>query len=392
MFFNNKNFKYLWMGRFFSNFGDSLYGLPISWYLYTITDNNFWIGLLNACIYVPSIISVLFGSLFDTYSKKFILILLEVGQLVSVLLLIISLLNKQNNPLIICFLIFFASLFGVNTYTIQDSFIPELVLDKDLEKAQSSLSVVYRAADFLFNSIAGFLVNIFNLVTLLFFSIANFMLSILLFKKINYTVTNKVKRTEKNTLLTGFSLFFKQKKIVLLTIGGTIANFFFSGLGIYIIVLSDDLGGPLYLGLLTATMAAGSLIGATFFSQIIFKKNILGVKLYQGTILFGLFMVLTSIFVYSKIVFVFLFLSHIFLGLTHTVIGPIIQKSFENDDLGKIFTIKSAIEVSIMPIGSIFFGSLSNFLPLNIFCIIFGGAYIIIGIMYYFNTELRYSK
>ena len=55
----NRNFKKLWAGRLLSNFGDSIYSLTVSWYLIQATHEIFWVGVLNALIYLPTLFEFL---------------------------------------------------------------------------------------------------------------------------------------------------------------------------------------------------------------------------------------------------------------------------------------------------------------------------------------------
>ncbi|EFS01880.1 major facilitator family protein, partial [Listeria seeligeri FSL S4-171] len=57
----NKNFRYLWQGRLISNAGDSIYYIVLSWYILTITNDSFWVGIVNFAIFIPNIFSFLFG-------------------------------------------------------------------------------------------------------------------------------------------------------------------------------------------------------------------------------------------------------------------------------------------------------------------------------------------
>lgn len=171
----NSNFKKLVSGRLISNFGDSLYSISLSWLIIRVTKDPFWLGFLNAAVFAPNLFSFIFGKFIDTHSKRKILIFLEFGQLLSMIFLIVFLAIDYSNPLVISLIAFLAALFSMNTYTTQDSMIPNLVSTKDLEKAQSIMSSSYRAADILFNGISGFLTSIFKEWNLLIISAISFL-------------------------------------------------------------------------------------------------------------------------------------------------------------------------------------------------------------------------
>ncbi|WP_228463310.1 MFS transporter, partial [Listeria seeligeri] len=79
----------------------------------------------------------------DTHSKKRSLLLCEFGQLFAILIMVISILLDFQSPLLLCILAFLASLFGMNTYTIQDAMTPFIIKKEQLASAQSYMSVAY---------------------------------------------------------------------------------------------------------------------------------------------------------------------------------------------------------------------------------------------------------
>ncbi|EHD1636659.1 MFS transporter [Listeria monocytogenes] len=78
----NKNFRYLWLGRLISNAGDSMYYIVLSWYILTLTNNSFWVGVVNFAIFIPNIFSFLFGHWIDTHSKKKILTFMRIRAII----------------------------------------------------------------------------------------------------------------------------------------------------------------------------------------------------------------------------------------------------------------------------------------------------------------------
>ncbi|WP_218730281.1 MFS transporter [Brochothrix thermosphacta] len=132
----NVNFKYLLLGRTMSNLGDSIYYIALSWYIMQVTDSGLWLGVFNFAIFIPNALSFLIGPYIDKYNKRMLLIICEWGQLLPILALTLIVFNGIENPYIICVIVATASFFGMNTYTIQDAFIPKLVSKKDLAHAQ----------------------------------------------------------------------------------------------------------------------------------------------------------------------------------------------------------------------------------------------------------------
>ncbi|MBC1933373.1 MFS transporter [Listeria seeligeri] len=387
----NKNFRYLWQGRLISNAGDSIYYIVLSWYILTITNDSFWVGIVNFAIFIPNIFSFLFGHWIDTHSKKKLLILCEVGQLFAVSLMVISLLLNLQSPVLLCSLAFLAALFGMSTYTIQDAMTPYIVKKEQLATAQSYMSVAYNGTEYLFNALAGFLINIFSTMSLLFINMITFLLSIFSFSKIKEPLD--ISTTEQEPFLKnifkGFTELFRNKAILLIAIGGGVANFMFGGLNVYQVLIASQQGSAVILGLLTSAMAIGTLIGSTFLATFLLKYMTLGKVLTLAAFLYGLTMLMSSYFVNSLVIIFIWGIASTFLGVMHVVQKPFFQVLISKKHLGKVFSALFSVSVATLPIGALLFGYLSSHsLSSFTFLLIFGGVYIIIGIIYFLNKEI----
>ncbi|MBM5606520.1 MFS transporter [Listeria seeligeri] len=387
----NKNFRYLWQGRLISNAGDSIYYIVLSWYILTITNDSFWVGIVNFAIFIPNIFSFLFGHWIDTHSKKKLLILCEVGQLFAVSLMVISLLLNLQSPVLLCSLAFLAALLGMNTYTIQDAMTPYIVKKEQLATAQSYMSVAYNGTEYLFNALAGFLINIFSTMSLLFINMITFLLSIFSFSKIKEPLD--ISTTEQEPFLKnifkGFTELFRNKAILLIAIGGGVANFMFGGLNVYQVLIASQQGSAVILGLLTSAMAIGTLIGSTFLATFLLKYMTLGKVLTLAAFLYGLTMLMSSYFVNSLVIIFIWGIASTFLGVMHVVQKPFFQVLISKKHLGKVFSALFSVSVATLPIGALLFGYLSSHsLSSFTFLLIFGGVYIIIGIIYFLNKEI----
>lgn len=374
-----------------SNFGDSIYSITVSWYLINYTNNPFWLGVLNAAAFAPTLFSFVFGHWIDNKSQRKILVYLEVGQSIATLTITLLLVMKIDQPFLICLFVFFTSLFGMNTYIVQDAFIPKLVNKNELEEAQMYMSLGYKTSDLLFNAISGFLISILNISIIMLTSFFSFIFSAFLFKKIDVLEEDHHFANDsnsKNNIFEGFRIILSSRILLVLTMGATISNILFSGFNIYIIMIAKNLESPILLGLMNAGLAIGSILGSTIVTRVLLSEKSLYQKLAIGTILYGFVLFISFIFTESYSIIILLTISGIPLGITHTVINPIIQSHVPERDLGKVFSSKYTIEVGVMPLASLLFGGIAKILPTNIFFIIFGLTYIFIGILYtYFIRE-----
>ncbi|MBC1908549.1 MFS transporter [Listeria innocua] len=387
----NKNFRYLWLGRLISNAGDSIYYIVLSWYILALTSDSFWVGIVNFAIFIPNIFSFVFGHWIDTHSKKRLLILCELGQLSAIFIMIISLTLDFQSPVLLCVLAFIASLFGMNTYTIQDAMTPYIVKKEQLANAQTYMSVAYNGTEYLFNALAGFLINIFSTISLLFTNMITFLFAILSFSKIKEPLDIRPNEKEAfiKNVFKGFTELFRNKTILLIAIGGGVANFMFGGLNVYQVLIAGQQGSATILGLLTSAMAVGTLIGSTFLATFLLKSLTIGKVLVLSTSLYGLIMLISAYFVNSSFIILIWGIASTFLGVTHVVQKPFFQVLIPKEHLGKVFSALYSLSVATLPIGALLFGYLgSHILNSLTFLLIFGGIYIIIGFVYFLNKQI----
>ncbi|MHC5251978.1 MFS transporter [Listeria kieliensis] len=388
----NRNFRYLWSGRLISNAGDSIYYIVLSWYILQITKDSFWVGLINFAIFIPNIFSFVFGHWIDQGRKKHALIFLETGQFISVAVMALTIGFGVASPILLAVLAFLAAGFGMNTYTIQDALLPKIVARKELASAQKYMSFAYNGTEYFFNAIAGFLIQFFSTVTLLVFNLFSFIAAIFSFSKLENKETSEAVQEEseglKANLFKGFSEIWHNRPILLIVCCGAIANFLFGGLNVYQVLIADKQGSAIILGLITSSMAIGTLIGATFGATLFARFFALGQTLTFATCLYGFCIAISGLSTNSLGIIFWLGIANIFLGVTHVVQKPFYQVLVPHKHLGKVFSAASSFSVTALPLGSLFFGLVSDYLSSAQFLYLFGGVYLAIGIFYWNNRSV----
>lgn len=387
----NYDFRQLWLGRLISNAGDSIYYILLSWYILESTNSAFWVGICNFAIFIPNIFSFIFGHYIDTHKKKNLLIICELGQLIAVFMLTISIYFKFDTPFIITVLAFLAATFGMNTYTIQDALTPKIVKKSNLPKAQTYMSFAYNGTEYLFNAITGFLLTSFSIVSLLLINIGTFILSIFTFSKIKYNeklVSVESNEDWKSNIFKGFKLILNTKEILILTCCGAFGNFLFGGMNVYQVLIANEQNSPIILGLMASAMAIGTLIGSTIVSSILLKYLPVGKCVFIGSLFFGIFLFISRFFVKSVLFIPMLGVSCVFLGINH-VVNPVYEKVLiPQEHLGKVASALYTISIPTLPLGALFFGAIATKLSSEHFMGIFGVTYILISIVYLKNKSI----
>ncbi|QIW19813.1 MFS transporter [Bacillus thuringiensis] len=358
----NRNFLLLFLGRIFTNIGDSLYYVAAMWLVYKLSGNPFYSGLAGFLTLLPSTLQFLTGPFVDRWSIKNTLVITQVLQCILILIIPIThyfdLLTVQL-LLIIMPIVAFIEQFA---YPAQSKALPLLLNKTQLLKGNSLFSFAYQGIDLICTTLSGILVALFGAITLYVIDSFTFAITALLFFSLKIP-----KQAETNTSLStkqyftdlkeGFSIVFRSLMGVFL-IGSVVANF---SIGMTMAILpsfADSLGGVKSYGFFLAAISAGSLIGA-LFSSWVGKRNVGRVSIISfatGAIFWFL-----STIVPFQWLSIFLFgLAWIPIGATNILFATISQIVIPNQYIGRINSVMRSMGTIAMPFGSLIGGYTAN--------------------------------
>lgn len=372
--------------------------LVLSWYILDVTKSTMLVGVLNSIIFLPTVFAFLFGKAIDRWNKKKTLILLEFVQLLAVLVIIGGMAIHHQAPtlsLVIIFIaVFVAATASLNTYTVQDAYVPSIMQKEDLPKAEMYMSFAYNGTDYVFTSIAGFLLAVMSYMSLLVVDIITFILSILTFSRLDSDSATKhvaepTASDEKSDILSGFRALMDNRLLRTFAFGAAFGNLMFGGLNVYTLTMGKAFGGSAYFGLLTAGSSIGIMVGGTFVVNHVLKRYNVGRILWVADIIFGMILLPISIFSNKYMLLVVWFIAFIFLGVSQVVQKPILQAEIPHEKMGEVLSAFSTITISTLSVGSLLFGYLAKFMDWKIFMVIFGVSYIGIGLLYFSNKKFN---
>ncbi|PEW72778.1 MFS transporter [Bacillus cereus] len=358
----NRNFLLLFLGRIFTNIGDSLYYVAAMWLVYKLSGNPFYSGLAGFLTLLPSALQFLTGPFVDRWAIKNTLIITQVLQCILILIIPIThyfdLLTVQL-LLIIMPIVAFIEQFA---YPAQSKALPLLLHKTQLLKGNSLFSFAYQGIDLICTTLSGILVALFGAITLYVIDSFTFAITALLFfllKMPKQAETNTSLSTKQyfSDLKEGFSIVFRSLMGVFL-IGSVVANF---SIGMTMAILpsyADSLGGVKSYGFFLAAISAGSLIGA-LFSSWVGKRNVGRVSIISfatGAIFWFL-----STIVPFQWLSIFLFgLAWIPIGATNILFATISQIVIPNQYIGRINSVMRSMGTIAMPFGSLIGGYAAN--------------------------------
>ncbi len=358
----NRNFLLLFLGRIFTNIGDSLYYVAAMWLVYKLSGNPFYSGLAGFLTLLPSALQFLTGPFVDRWSIKNTLVITQVLQCILILIIPIThyfdLLTVQL-LLIIMPIVAFIEQFA---YPAQSKALPLLLHKTQLLKGNSLFSFAYQGIDLICTTLSGILVALFGAITLYVIDSFTFAITALLFfslKMPKQTETGTTLSTKQyfSDLKEGFSIVFRSLMGVFLIVS-VVANF---SIGMTMAILpsfADSLGGVKSYGFFLAAISAGSLIGA-LFSSWVGKRNVGRVSIisFAAGATFWFF----STIVPFQWLSIFLFgLAWIPIGATNILFATISQIVIPNQYIGRINSVMRSMGTIAMPFGSLIGGYTAN--------------------------------
>ncbi|MGF9854804.1 MFS transporter [Bacillus paramobilis] len=387
----NRNFLLLFLGRIFTNIGDSLYYVAAMWLVYKLSGNPFYSGLAGFLTLLPSALQFLTGPFVDRWSIKNTLVITQVLQCMLILIIPIThyfdLLTVQL-LLIIMPIVAFIEQFA---YPAQSKALPLLLHKTQLLKGNSLFSFAYQGIDLICTTLSGILVALLGAITLYVIDSITFAITALLFFSLKMP-----KQVETNTSLStkqyfsdlkeGFSIVFRSLMGVFL-IGSVVANF---SIGMTMAILpsfADSLGGVKSYGFFLAAISAGSLLGA-LFSSWVGKRNVGRVSII-GFATGAIFWFLSTI-VPVQWLSIFLFgLAWIPIGATNILFATISQIVIPNQYIGRINSVMRSMGTIAMPFGSLIGGYAANVFSSQLIFALASIGILFISLVWLLHPKLR---
>lgn len=383
--------------KLISTFGANVYSFAISFYILQLTGSatNFALNLI--CSILPRTIAAPFaGYVADNFSRKRTIILAQAASVLAIAgLLTVSLMNGLSLPAIYittCLLSLTSTFSGITFTSSISGLVDENRIQKAMSLNQMSISLASIVAPALGGVLYGavsipvFLIIylIASLVALILDSTMNFQLFA---KRSHVPVTGQEKEKLWVSMKEGFAYIKTKPVIQTIIFIPLFINFFFGSFQVgYSFVLIEKLGMKSeHFGILEGAFAVGMLLLSVYltirkeikYPLITAKYGIIGLALVIG----GIAVPLLVPFSYQAMFVFYLILMLAigsFLTIINTPIGVMMQKSVDDDFKGRVISILETMAQVLMPLGTVVYGFLYDWVAAE--WVLFISVGIIIGI------------
>lgn len=306
----------------------------------------------------------------------------------------------MNLPVVYIMAITFCmSSLDIFTMTADMSFIPEIVEEDNLMKANSMINGTNYAMGIAGPGLAGLLYGIFGARGLFLINGVSFILASLIIFTISYTfVKEEDVKEERQTLKekfqeysSGFEVVQSNKNLMTFCIfGGGLINFFIAQVSVYIskYVLEQNISQGVLFGLMTSSIAIGSLIASVILSNVEVKNKKL--VIINGFILQGIFLFLFSKFnnyTYNLLILILLGFAS---GVVGVNLNTYVQQIIPLETLGRSMSTIMLVANIFVPLGILVAGFVGSKYHLSLITTVTGTCVTIIAL--YIAYRLKDTK
>jgi len=266
--FQNRNLTFLWLGQIISQSGDSIYQIGLLWLVLELSDSEAITGLVAMASYLPAVLLSLFaGVMADRGNRRQIMLGADAFRVLVVLMIPILHLTGHLTPFFLAINAFALTIAATFFNPARDAFIPQIVPNSGLMRANSLIQTSWQFALLLGPALAGVLLHLAGNVHLFTIDSIAYLLSfcfILLIRsrKVYNTIECHVHKL--NDIWGGLKFVIHHRVLFPLLVISVVNNLFIMGpaiVGTPIFVKKElGLGAEAY-ALIMGCYAVGMLIG-----------------------------------------------------------------------------------------------------------------------------------
>lgn len=395
MHYQKRNISLLWLAQIISTAGDAIYQIALLWLVLDITGSSTTTGLVAMASFLPAMLLGLYaGVVADRFDRKLIMIMSNLSQALTVLIIPLILYYDYKNIIIVGIIAFIRASFSTFFPPALNALVP-LITSKDrLVKVNSVLATSAQLAYLIGPLGAGLILSIVSIPYLFVFDSISFLLAIFL---LLFVIIPKRETKEHHEsisikeVFSGIKFAKDNKPLGLLFILTIVNNFFIMGpayVGMLILV-KDALGGTAsHYAFVEAGLALGMVIGSVFVYRIETKINI-GKLLLLGMFLDGITYSLMYFVNSVNLVLIFIVIHGFGIPMITIARTAIIQKHSPNKLHGRLFSLVHLSVIGVTALSSAVVGIAANYIDIKIIFLFIGIGAALCGVVGFMNQRLR---
>jgi MFS family permease len=384
--FRYKNFRYYFTGKSISLTGNWIQITALSWYIYSITDSVFWLGLIGFISQIPSFIVTPFGGYFaDRFPRLKLMQICQSLVMLQAIVLAFLVLSDMATIWAIVVLSFFLGCVDAFESPIRLSFVVNIIDDKKyVGNAIALTSVMFNGARLIGPAIAGYMIaTLGEGYCFLANGICHIAVLVALFKlRIPKTEIKASDLSIYNDIKAGVLYLYQNKDMWYLIINLiTFTLFGFIYMVLMPVIARDILSGDARtLGFLMSAVGAGALSGAIVLGS---RKSTKGLSKrivnfgFAACIALGFLAISDQLYITATIALVCGYCMMMQVAGANIVLQTLVDDHMR----GRVMSLYSLAFLGFMPIGSLLAGSLSNLFGVKVTLLLSAGVLMIANLI-----------
>ncbi|MEN6450135.1 MAG: MFS transporter [Thermoguttaceae bacterium] len=361
----HRNFRLFFFGQGVSLIGTWMQQVAMTWLIYRLTGSAFLLGLVGFCSQVPSFFfAPLAGVFTDRWNLHRTIIGTQVLAMLQAAMLATLTLTGLVAPEHIILLSVFLGVVTAFDIPARQSFLIQMVEGREgLAAAIGLNSSMFNGARLIGPAIAGFLIVIVGEGVCFLLNAVSFLavLAALLAMRLPPRPTAKATQRVLPELIEGvrYAVGFQPIREILLLL--TVVNLAAVSLTVLLPIFATKVldGGPDMLGLLTAAMGCGALMGAL---RLATRKSVLGLgrQIAWAAGMFGLALIAFSFSRVAPLSLLLLAVCGFSMMMETAASNTILQTIVDDDKRGRVMSFYALAFLGVAPFGSLLSGSLAD--------------------------------
>lgn len=362
------------VSKMIGSLGANVYAFAISMYILALTGSSLTFATNMLLSVLPrTLISPVVGVLGDRIPRKWLVLGGQLGQAITILILLLYTLIFDISILAIYIATIFNSMFNAFSSIAFTASIANLVDQNRIQKAMSINQMSFAISGIAGPVFGGMLYGITSITTFLLIYMISLLLTFSLEATMNFELykTGALEEKKKQSMLTDFKegiIYLKQQKVVSTVILAVIwINFFFCSVNVgssFVFVTVLDMS-PKYIGMIEGGLAVGMLATSVLFaSKLKVKYPLLFAK--RSIIAGGVVVIFTALPLIvsfnNTLNFMYYFFIMFLFGAigvaTNTPLGILLQTTIDENYRTRVIGILEMMSMCMMPIGTMVYGVL----------------------------------
>lgn len=360
----HRNFRLFFLGQGISLIGTWMQQVALIWLVYRLSESAFLLGLVGFCSQIPSFcLAPVAGVYSDRWNlHRTILVTQALAMFQAAILAVLTLTGTVAVWHVLAFSVCLGFVMAFDIPARQ-AFLIRMVEDRtNLLSAIGLNSAIFNGARLVGPAVAGFLIALMGEGVCFLLNALSYVavLAALLAMRLAPQAAAKPRRRVRHELVEGFRYAFGFPPIREILLLLAVVNMAAMPLMVLMPIFAADVlrGGSDTLGLLTAAMGLGALLGAL---RVAHRKSVLGLgrQIAWAAGLFGLSLIAFSCSHVLWLSMLLLVLSGFVLMLETASSNTILQTIVDDDKRGRVMSFYAMAFLGAAPLGSLVAGSLA---------------------------------